>query len=467
MRLALCLCAAALALAFAGQADAASLDVFFYRNGAGYTAQRAVPGTPAPVAAVEMLLQGPTPEEKAAGVTSAIPEGTALVSLEPTADGAIIELSADAVTDLDDLRCEMMFRQFVYTLAQFGLDARVRVQVGGFPLSSYLAPAPPATYSAPVTVPGLKVPLGGVGLSGKRITVSPGHGYVWVGSYWGTQRGVVCGYQPEDFRNIDLATWLKKYLEQDGAYVQVVREHDKTRGNGPSGHPWWQEAAYAWLKDAGYSCSVYASNSGVCSYTGDGVNHVNDDIRSRPLASNLDARGNTDILLSIHTNAFDGTAKGTTVYYCDTGEHVGYGPASIQLCNVIGSEVVSAIQASGEKNGDGTTWNCLGGVCTRYGDFGEIRPSRTLAIDSSRPESGRASCSRTSLADTTCTRSTALSSSLSSSSRRSSSPWLCGGCIRRCAPTSATRRRGRCIRTSSSRTPFRRAWRPGRLEASA
>lgn len=373
----LLICAAALAFASAARADTVALS--FYRYGSAFTERRTIQGPATPLVAVQLLLEGPTAEDAASGVVSAIPAGTQLLGFQPTQNGAIIELSSEAVTGLDEITCEMIFKQFVYTLMPFGLDVNVRVNVGGKPLSSYLAPCPPAIYSAPITRPAAAPST--VGLSGRRITVSPGHGYYWwnAGGVWTTQRGVVCGYPPEDFHDLDIAQFLRKYLEQDGAYVQWVREFDKTRGNGPSGHPWWQESAYVYLKDAGYSCSVYASSSGVCSYTG--AEHANDDVRCRGLASNLDSRGNTDVFLSIHTNSSDGTARGTTVWYCDTGEHVAYGPQSIDLCNKIGDAVISAIQAAGEKCADGATWGFLGGVGTRYGDLGEARiPQRPAAI---------------------------------------------------------------------------------------
>lgn len=380
-RLGAAICLAALVIVSAACADTVTLA--FHKDGQCFTATRAIERPATPAAAVELLLQGPTPDEAALGVSSAIPTGTALESLDPTANGAIVNLSQEAVTGLNDAKCDLIFRQFVLTLAPFGLDANVRVMVGGQPLSSYLPPTPAPVYQAPVEPVSAKRPVGGVGLSGKRITVSPGHGWTWqyyMGYYWQTQRGTACTYPCEDFNDLDIATWLVKYLEGDGAYVQRVREHDKTRGNGPSGHPWWQEAAYVYLKDAGYDCGVYASSSGVCQYEGT-ADHATDDVRCRGLASNLDARGNTDIFLSIHTNSGGGTAKGTTVWYCDTGEHVAWGPASITLCDEIGAATIAAIAAAGEKCADGTTWGCLGNVCTRYGDLGEARiPARPAAL---------------------------------------------------------------------------------------
>lgn len=355
----------------------------FYADGQAYITQRVTDEVPSPELAVRLLVGGPTAEEAARGLVSAIPSGTRVLGLIITADGITIDLSREAATDLDELRSEMIFRQFLYTMRQFGLDANVHVLIEGKAISDYLPPAPSAKYPASIEIPRPKV--GAVGLSGKRITLSPGHGWFYNGSGWYTQRSGSCGNQPEDFRNLKLANFLKTFLENDGAYVQPVREHNENRGNGPSGHPWWQEAAYVWLRDAGYSCSVYASYSGVCSYTG--TNHSNDDIRSRPLASDLDSRGNTDIYVSIHTNAYQGDCygsscpSGTDVFYMNDGEHAPWGPASITLAQIIHDDIISAIQQSGEKRADGVDWGCHGSCSAKYGNFGEIRiPDRPAAL---------------------------------------------------------------------------------------
>jgi N-acetylmuramoyl-L-alanine amidase len=371
-------------LAAAGAVAHSSVTLAFYSDGKTHFVQRATTQEPTPALAVDLLLAGPTAEETAMGVVSAIPEGTSLLSLA-LVDGRVkVNLSIEAAAGLDEVRSEMIFRQFLYTMRQFGLDSNVRVLVDGKPISDYLPPAPAAKYPASTEIP--RPQLGAVGLSGKRITLSPGHGYLWTGTYWATQRGVSCGNPQEDFRNLKLASFLKTFLENDGAYVQPVREHNESRGNGPSGHPWWQEAAYAWLRDAGYSCSVYASSSGICAYEGS-VNRSNDDIRSRPLASDLDSRGNTDIYVSIHTNAYNGNCydsscpSGTDVYYMNDGEHAAWGPASVTLAQILHDDIISAIQSSGEKRADGIDWGCHGSCSAKYGNFGEIRiPDRPAAL---------------------------------------------------------------------------------------
>lgn len=340
------------------------------------------PTVTTPVQAVKALVAGPGATEMLMNLTTAIPRGTSLKYVQFSSNGAIINLSGEAATGLDDMTSEMIFRQFMYTLRQFGLDADVRVLVDDQPISSYLKPVPEPLYSAPVT----QGPVtNAVGLSGKRITLSPGHGLYYTGSYWTTQRGGSCGNEPEDYRNLRCATYLKTYLENDGAYVQPVREVNMGRTGGPGGAAWWQYAAYAWLRDAGYSCSVYASSSGVCSYTG--TNHSNDDIRARPLASNLDSRGNTDIYVSIHTNAFQGDChgsscpSGTDCFYTSDGGHEAWASASINLAQKLHDAAISSVNSAGETRADGVAWGCHGSCSAKYGNFGETRiPSRPAAL---------------------------------------------------------------------------------------
>ncbi len=341
------------------------------------------PSVTTPQQVIDKLIAGPGEAEAALGLTTAIPAGTKLRWVQFTPNGAVISLSQEAAAGIGETSYELMQNQFMYTLTQFGLDADVHVLIDDLPATSYMPPLPQPIYSAPLGPP--PAAPNTVGLSGKRITLSAGHGYYYTGSYWTTQRSAYCGGTPEDFHNLKMSEYLKTYLETDGAYVQPVREFNLSRGNGPSGHPWWQECAQVYLMDAGYSCSVTSSSSGVCSYTG--TDHGNDDVRARPLASNLDSRGNTDIYVAVHTNGFQGTCNGsacpsgTDVMYTNTGGHEAWGPASITLGQDIHDEVISAIQSSGEKRADGVTWGCHGSCSTKYKDLGECRiPSRPAAL---------------------------------------------------------------------------------------
>ena len=333
--------------------------------------------------ALNALLAGPNEAESANGLRSAIPLGTKILDVESLENGVIVNLSGNAAEGLDDLKVELIFGQFLWTMKQFGLDEQVRVLIEGKGMASYLSPVAPAIFSAKTDKQALSQPkLSAVGLSGKRITLSCGHGYYWYLTRWTTQRGITCNVEQEDFHNMRFGNYLIEFLENDGAYVQKTREHDFSRGNGPSGHAWWQESAYAWTWDQGYICSVYASSTGLCStLEGANWNRINDDIRARPLASNLDDRGDTDILVSIHTNALSGDCYGTECpsggdgFYCDDGGHEPWASQSIDLAQKIQDEQIAAAQAAG------FAFYHHGSTGALYGNFGEIRiPERPAAL---------------------------------------------------------------------------------------
>ena len=364
--------------------SAAVVDVCYYSGSAlHFVSRETASGEDVVQGALRLLLEGPSAAETAAGITSAIPAGVRLSGFSAKPSGVEVELSPDVTAGLTDTRSEQIFQQVMRTMTQFDLDDHVRVMCNGQDLSDFLPAPPPAIYSAPTNAVHM---AGGVGLSGKRITISPGHGYMYTGSYWSTQRGGNCGNVPEDFHNLKFCRFLVDYLTGDGAYVQNVRELDLNRGAGPSGHPWWQEAAYAYLEDAGYPCSVYGSLSGVCgSYVG--ANRGDDDVRSRPLATNLDSRGNTDVYVSIHTNALSGDCSGSScphgydVFYMDQGEHADWGAASQTLAQAVGDNFLSAVQSAGETRADGQPWGCHGSCSAKYGNYGEIRvPHRPATL---------------------------------------------------------------------------------------
>lgn len=65
-------------------------------------------------------------------------------------------------------------------------------------------------------------------LTGTRIFISPGHGWTWFGSSWGTQRGLTNGLI-EDFSNAETVNeYLIPMLERMGATVLSCRERGRT-----------------------------------------------------------------------------------------------------------------------------------------------------------------------------------------------------------------------------------------------
>jgi N-acetylmuramoyl-L-alanine amidase len=270
----------------------------------------------------------------------------------------------------------VIFEQVKATLRSFGVSGSIRLQTGGKLLSDYL---PPLIRPAPQTAAPNVITPNAVGLSGKKIALSPGHGYFWNGSGWYTQRPVYCSpLNQEDFHNLEEMIYLNTYLTQDGATTKPYRCLDKSFGNHSSGHPWWQMAGYLWVQHLGFPCSIYASSTGDCT-TGSGGTESSDDVRARPLASDSD---NTDIYVSLHSNGYAGNCTGscptgTETYYDNSSEHATWGAISQTLANDINSGIMAAVTANADS-----TWTCHG-TCVKdsAGAFGEIRiPNRAATL---------------------------------------------------------------------------------------
>ncbi|MGC8863202.1 MAG: fibronectin type III domain-containing protein [Armatimonadota bacterium] len=359
-----------------------TVAVAFYRDGHLYIVQRAVAGAPSPELAAALLLQGPTSEEFAMGIVSTIPPGTRLIWAFVDGEYKLHVDLTSAYLDYgtDDAQLEAMARQWFATLAQFDYIAGVVTTIEGAPLTDFIKPA-----AVKERAPGAELPrpiLGGV--YGKKIAISPGHGRFWNGSGWYYMRPQSCGYEEEDLRNLKMSIYLRRYLENHGAIVYMARQNDLNYGNSPydGGRPWWQMAASYWLKQAGYPCSVYASATGDC-VLGSGDSESSDDIRARPLMSDYE---NTDIYVSIHTNAYQGYCvgtgcpTGTETYYDASSEHAPWATVSQQLGNAINPAIVNAINAAlPEISPD---WGCHG-TCVKdsNGAYGEIRiPDRAATL---------------------------------------------------------------------------------------
>ena len=197
-------------------------------------------------------------------------------------------------------------------------------------------------------------------ISGRRITISPGHGYYWTGSTWVLQRSYWWGIV-EDFVNPDIAIYLNSALVAAGADVRPTRNLNKSAGNGESGHPKWQEAARYHLKAIGVDSTVWNEP---------GFTHVEQDIRCRPRYANSVG---AEIVVSIHNNGAAGT--GTETWY-DTAN--GYQVESKRLADILQSRIVNAI-----RSGYNSSWTDRG-VKGSNGGYGEnrlaTRPSVILEI---------------------------------------------------------------------------------------
>lgn len=230
-------------------------------------------------------------------------------------------------------------------------------RIGEYSLAEWLAVLEPG--STPKSMSHPPVPAGARSVGGRRIAVSPGHGWYLDGT-WKLQRSYFFGIV-EDFINFELVQSLQQSLLADGAWVRPTRNMDKLAGNGESGHPKWQEAARYHIKSLGVPASVWDSST----------SDLNDDIRSRPLYANwVDGNGqNAEILVSLHNNGGGGT--GTETLY-DTAN--GFGAESKRLADAVHGRIISAIRTQYNPNWPDRR------VQGFAGDYGENRLATRPAI---------------------------------------------------------------------------------------
>lgn len=160
------------------------------------------------------------------------------------------------------------------------------------------------------------------------VAVSAGHGLYWNGSAWVFQRDYYWGIV-EDLVTRDFALGVESRLTSLGASVLLLREPNKSAGNGESAYPKWQEAARYYLKSQGVPSSIW--NFGYASQR-------DDDIMCRPTYANY---RNANVLVSIHTNGGGGT--GTETYYDTTNA---FSTPSKDLATAIHTKVISSIRAN-------------------------------------------------------------------------------------------------------------------------
>ena len=332
-------------------------------------------------ASLYALVQGPTAEERSAGIESAIPTGTMIYEIQPDATSVRIDFSSDIVSeDFNEARLSAIYDQVRYTLRANDIEKEVIMTARGEMLYKYLPPTP--VIVPRVELEPFKLPIGGTALSGRRITVSPGHGKVWTGTAYGFQRGITCastGLPREDDHNLEICQYLEKYLLADGATVKMARCTNKDYGtHAASGEPWWRVCAVNWLEHQGYPCTVWGSTSGCV--VGSGASELTDDIRARPLSSDYDA---TDIYFSLHTNALSGDCTGTgcptgsDIFYDCSTEHLAWCAVSRTLEEAVYPAMLDAIRS---KLPD-PTWNNHGVHEDTAGNYGEIRiPDRAAVL---------------------------------------------------------------------------------------
>ena len=206
----------------------------------------------------------------------------------------------------------------------------IQTEIEGLPLDRWFPPAtrvgPPSIARQLIPSP-LPVAPAPQPLAGRRIALSPGHGYYLVsGTNYVLQRSYFSGIV-EDFVNHDIISALNTLLVEAGADVRPTRNLDRTAGVGETGFPRWQEAARYHVKALGADASVWNES---------GFTHLEQDIRCRPRYAN--AVG-AELLVSVHNNGGGGT--GTETLY-DTAN--GFGPESKRLADLLHAKVITAIR---------------------------------------------------------------------------------------------------------------------------
>ena len=113
------------------------LSIYFLRGEKLGVAERRVPQTKAvAAAAVRELCVGPTEAERAAGLSTAIPNGTALRSVSISGGVALVDLSSAYDNGGGSLSMTARVAQVVYTLTQFPSIKAVSFSLDGAPIST-------------------------------------------------------------------------------------------------------------------------------------------------------------------------------------------------------------------------------------------------------------------------------------------------------------------------------------------
>jgi N-acetylmuramoyl-L-alanine amidase/chitodextrinase len=364
-----------LAVSVLSAASAGAAGVAFYDSAGGLViVQRDLPeGEKGIAQTVQALVAGPTAGEAAGGIVSAIPPGVAALSVSLDNSELTVDLSLEVIEGLDDALLQSIFGQFKATFLNHPGVSDIALTCQGRLLSTYLAPAgkplgPPPAAPSPqdVTI---------AGLAGRKISVGPSHGLYWNGSGWYYQRPQTCGLGEaiqEDLNSVRLIQFLNQYLVQDGASVYYPRTLDETLCcyTGYNNTPWWRMAARYWLQNLLPSRSDIWDSS---------TSDLNDDIRARPKYADYVG---ADIYIAHHTNAFDGTATGTEVYYDFAMENPGSGNINEINSQRLAENVKDSIEATIRGTYD-SAWPIRNGGAARNanGAYGEIRiPNRPACL---------------------------------------------------------------------------------------
>jgi hypothetical protein len=350
-----------------------TISAAFDQNGNLHMSVRALSEGMDPIeGTIRELVAGPTEEEAAQGVMSAIPAGTEVVAVTLTSDSVVADLSPAVLSGLSEALLDNMLEQLRISLTPFDRLVSYRLTCNGAELSSYLPQTPSVARPRPRALPLAQTLT--TGLAGRKITIGPSHGRFYNGSGWYWMRSDPCGFGEavlEDTNSIRLMQFLKQYLEQDSATVFVHRDlNESDCCNTATGLAWWKMCTHYWLRSQGLPCSVWGAYTGDCTSADGTVDRNNDDLWARPFYA--DYMG-SDIYLACHTNAGgSGTANGTETFRYSSMEHPAQIAPSLTLATNVQNGMIDAI-----RNAYDASWSNRG---VKDSNFAEIRKPDQPAV---------------------------------------------------------------------------------------
>jgi len=217
-------------------------------------------------AAVAHACAGPSAAERALGCRSAVPPGARLLACRRNNGDLELTFDAGLLTPLPGGSLEDAIEQLTKTAlgdrSLRGVRLLVQQRDGAVQDLGDLLGHPKAATATPVP-PFARLSSVSGALSGKRIAVSPGHGYYWHSTLgWTTQRGNIDGLI-EDIHNAEICNrYLIPLLENMGAEIVMTREHGEVPVDAlidnDGGAPHYVETG-AWFLSgsAGYNGGTY------------------------------------------------------------------------------------------------------------------------------------------------------------------------------------------------------------------
>ncbi len=220
------------------------------------------------------VVHGPHRTERALGLRTAIPAGTALVNTRQIGDAVEIVLSENFLPAVErtgelELALEQLNKS---TILAAPSTRRVQILLAdstGATRTLESALAPPARFTTQELAAGQSLAATGTGpgipgaLSGKVIAMSAGHGYYWHSSLgWTTQRPLIDGLIEDIHTNEIAMRFLLPYLENMGAAVISCRERgevavDAIRDNDDGAPTYTESGAWFTSSSSGYNGGSY------------------------------------------------------------------------------------------------------------------------------------------------------------------------------------------------------------------